>query len=200
MKQHWRHLNNRIRHKHKSKHSGQSLVEFALVSMILFSVLLGIIELGRLMFIFSQVSSAAQEASRFGASYPLQVATQTEGASYPYHVRYTTTPPAVLCTMISQGRARVTLLDQTDVQIFVWYDDGSNGTALTDVPPFQVGYHRVVVQALYQFHPLTGIFDRFMPNGLNIQMISARTILSNQAPPASGTDILDPTCPDGPPP
>jgi hypothetical protein len=101
--------------------------------------------------------------------------------------------------MISPGRARVTLLDRNDVQIFVWYDDGGNQAAVTDVPPFQVGYHRVVVQALYQFHPLTGILDRFMPNGLNIQMISARTILSNQAPPASGVYIDDPTCPDGPP-
>lgn len=165
--------------------------------MILFSVLLGIIEMGRLMFIFSQVSSAAQEAARFGASYPLQVATHGEdsGNAYTYHV----TPNGNPCTIIAQGRAKVTLLDPTDVQIFVWYDDGSNGTAITSgLPPFQVGYHRVVVQAVYTFHPLTGILDRFMPNGLPIQMISARTILSDEAPPASGTDIVGPTCPDAP--
>jgi len=185
MKQHWRHLNNRIRHKQKRR--GQSLVEFALVSMLLFSFLFGILELGRMMFIFSQVASAAQEGARFGSAVPLQVATAAEdsGGAYSPHV-----PAGNPCSIISQARARVTLLAPTDVDIYVWYDDGDPTHVVTSVPPFNAGEHRVVVQAVYSFHFLTGILDRFIPSGLPIQMISARTILYNEE-----TMPTNPTCP-----
>src|SRR5688500_6489988 len=49
---------------------GQGLVEFALVSILLFMLLLGIIEMGRFMFVYSVVSNAAQEGSRFGIIRP----------------------------------------------------------------------------------------------------------------------------------
>ena len=50
-------LNKRIANR-RSK--AQGLIEFAFISLILFLLLFGILEMGRLMFIFSQISSAAQ--------------------------------------------------------------------------------------------------------------------------------------------
>src|SRR5258708_2690950 len=45
----------------------QGLMEFALILPLLLLFLLGIIEVGRLMAIFSSISSAARQASRYGA-------------------------------------------------------------------------------------------------------------------------------------
>lgn len=47
------------------------MVEFALVLPILLMVILGIIEFGRLMFIYSAVTSSSRDASRYGASIGL---------------------------------------------------------------------------------------------------------------------------------
>src|SRR5439155_23732482 len=53
--------------------SGQSLVEFALVGVILFSLLLGIIDAGRLLFAYSVISNAAQEGTHYGTIRPRDV-------------------------------------------------------------------------------------------------------------------------------
>src|SRR5437867_10879887 len=57
---------------------GQSLVEFALVGVILFSLLLGIIDAGRLLFIYSVISDAAQEGTHYGAIRPRDVLGPTD--------------------------------------------------------------------------------------------------------------------------
>ena len=52
---------------------GQSLVEFALISVVLFFLSLGIIDLARLLFAYSVVSNAAQEGSRYGIVRPRDI-------------------------------------------------------------------------------------------------------------------------------
>ncbi len=47
---------------------GQAIVEFAIVLPILLAVLVGILEAGRMMFIYSVVTNASREASRFGSA------------------------------------------------------------------------------------------------------------------------------------
>ena len=54
--------------KTKNKKSGQGMVEFALTLPVLLMIMLGLIEFGRLMFIYSVVTSASRDASRYGAS------------------------------------------------------------------------------------------------------------------------------------
>ncbi len=49
---------------------GASAVEFALVSVVLFTMLLGIIEVGRLLYLQNAVTAAAQEAARAIAGNP----------------------------------------------------------------------------------------------------------------------------------
>ena len=60
---------------------GQGLVEFALILPLLLVLLLGIIDFGRLFFIYSEVSSAVREAIRFSAVNPFECALIRERAS-----------------------------------------------------------------------------------------------------------------------
>jgi len=208
MNGHWLHLNKRIWH--KDKQGGQSLVEFALVSLILFMLILGIMEMGRAMFIYAQISQAAQEGARYGATRPREITSASGGGGYP-----PASVNAYPCSIIDASRSKVVLLAPTDVVITVGYDDGSSGNGTTgheyypfcnnpavacssgyksDPLDFQPLQNRVVVTATYQFRFLTGLIDRFAPNGLTLQMVSARTILG----PEENAADMHPTCPDVP--
>src|SRR2546426_11181416 len=46
------------------RHSGQSMVEFAVVSPVFFLLLLGTIDLGRAVYIYNTISDAAREGTR----------------------------------------------------------------------------------------------------------------------------------------
>ena len=50
------------------KENAQTMVEFALVFPILLLITYGIIEFGRIVFIYTSVTSAAREGARYGAS------------------------------------------------------------------------------------------------------------------------------------
>jgi hypothetical protein len=50
-----------------TKHSGQAIVEFALVMPLLLLILYGTIEISRLIFIYSSVTNAARQAARYGS-------------------------------------------------------------------------------------------------------------------------------------
>jgi len=202
------HLNNRIRYKPKQR--GQSLVEFALISLLLFTLILGILEMGRVIFIYAQIVQAAQEGARYGATRPREITSASGGGGYP-----TASVNAAPCSIIDSARAKVVFLAPTDVGITVGYDNGSSGGAggsevypfcnnpaatcspggwRSDPIDFDPLQNRVVVTATYQFHFVTGLIDRFAPNGLTLQMVSARTILS---PEENATDMHS-TCPDVP--
>jgi len=47
---------------------GQGLVEFALVLPLLLLLLVGVVELGRMLVIYSSVNAASREAARYGAA------------------------------------------------------------------------------------------------------------------------------------
>lgn len=48
------------------KYGGQSLVEFAIILPILLLLILGVFDLGRVIYYYSAISSAAREGARFG--------------------------------------------------------------------------------------------------------------------------------------
>src|SRR5437868_3960503 len=58
---------------HAEEKPGQSLVEFAFVGIILFGMLMGIMDAGRLLFTYSAVSNAAQEGTHFAIIRPRDV-------------------------------------------------------------------------------------------------------------------------------
>ena len=49
---------------------GQALVEFALVSILLFTIMIGIADLARLYFTYSSMSNAAREGARYATINP----------------------------------------------------------------------------------------------------------------------------------
>lgn len=55
-------------HKTKKKEFAQTMVEFAIVFPVLLVITYGIIEFGRMLFIYTATTSAAREAARFGAT------------------------------------------------------------------------------------------------------------------------------------
>ena len=61
-------MNNLIHNRKKPGSRAQAMVEFAIVAPILFLMLLGIIEVGRMIFLYSAVTNASREAVRFGSA------------------------------------------------------------------------------------------------------------------------------------
>lgn len=180
-------LNKRIVNR-RSK--AQGLIEFAFISLILFMLLFGILEMGRLMFIFSQISSAAQEGTRYGAAHPLEIISQAADGLNTYPTIAHSDDP---CNIVAQARARVVLLNPNDVGVVVGYDTGNPSPPYypisNDSANFVVGRDRVVVTTTYQFHFVVGILDKILPaSGMTVQMVSARTVGNNETsvpPPGS---------------
>ena len=53
-----------MRKGHARRHSGQSMVEFAVLAPVFFMLLLGTIDLGRAVYIYNSISDAAREGAR----------------------------------------------------------------------------------------------------------------------------------------
>jgi len=60
---------------------GQSLVEFALGAILLFTLIFGIIEFGRLIYAYSVVANAAREGARFASVNPTATAGDVQAAA-----------------------------------------------------------------------------------------------------------------------
>jgi hypothetical protein len=149
--------------------------------------------MGRFMFIFAQITSASQEGSRFGSENPIQVIKREDGTgSYADVLLVDNT---VDCNIVTKAWDRMVMVPRGGhwddpagggVDITVAYDGGTettpcNCTITSTNADFSVGSDRVRVTAIYRFHFLTGILDRFVPAaGLPMQMTSARTILRDQ--------------------
>jgi len=193
---------------------GQSLVEFALVSILLFMLLLGIIDMARLLFTYSVVSNAAQEGARYGIIRPRDVVSASEatltvtagGTPYPI--------PTVLvvadgnCNIHDKARDKIWGVDRSQVEVRVWYDRGGNrtpipvstSTANCETNPDQCSHYdatiipgnRVVVEAKYRFTLMVPFAALFAPNGFDVRMQSARTIMRNGNEPNNCTVNMTP--------
>lgn len=169
---------------------GQSIVEFSLVSIFLFFFILGILEMARLLFVFSVVSNAAQEGSRYGIIRPRDViasgaATQTATAGgTPYITQQVVADGA--CNITDKTREKVWGIKPSDVRVSVWYDTG-NATPVVPNTRTPTPYvfdamtrgNRVVVEASYTFRFAVPFLDRLAPNGIDVRIRSARTIMND---------------------
>jgi Flp pilus assembly protein TadG len=96
------------------KSKAQALVEFALILTLLLTLLYGILEAGRLMFIYASTVTAARQATRYGS------ATGNNTAGIPYYKD---------CAGIRNAAKRVGFLAPfADANIVITYDTGP-GTA-----------------------------------------------------------------------
>jgi hypothetical protein len=97
---------------HKLFHleNAQTMVEFALVFPIILLITYGIIEVGRMVFIYAAVTSAAREGARYGA------AAGNVNSNTKYYMD---------CDGIRNAIRKTAILTPiTDSEISVWYDHG----------------------------------------------------------------------------
>ena len=146
---------------------GQAIVEFALVLMILMVVLVGILEVGRLMFMYAAINNASREAARYASAVGLDTDPDS-GITSEKHK---------FCTMIQKMAKRSAFF--TPLTITISYDHGPgttafdtcDGTVDTGVSINSgTNLDRVYVTVSANYSPM-----------LNLLPISSRTITSSSA-------------------
>ena len=152
------------------KDRGQGMVEFALVLPLLLVVMFGLIEAGRLLFIYSVVFTSTREAARYGSAAGIL----TSGTIYQYQD----------CAGIRSAAKRVgSIAGIQDDNITVTYDrvTPSGVSPLGSCPVGSTGPrltlgNRVTVRTSVNYQPLVPI-----PNlpSFPIVSISSRTILKD---------------------
>jgi Flp pilus assembly protein TadG len=164
----------------KDKRQAQGMVEFALVLPILLLLVFGIIEFGRLLFLFASVSSASREGARYGAAVG-----DTGGGTLRYQD----------CDGIVSAASRVGVLAGiTAADVIIQYDDGStvkfNSCAdVQDVfdSPIYLG-DRIIVTVSRNFQPIVPLVN--IPP-IPISSTTARTIVRDVG--VKGTPLPTPT-------
>jgi hypothetical protein len=153
------------------KSAAQAILEFALVLPILLLVIYGLLEVGRMLFIYNSVVSAARQAARYGAVTGLDVS-----GGVP---RYQD------CEGIRSAAQRLGFLNRFEnADIRIWHDDGEGSNQVAYCAPSMVSdtsfrpsignSSRVRVQVSAQYAPILSLTP-LQP--LTISSISARTIL-----------------------
>lgn len=156
------------------KNTAQAMVEFAIVLPILLLLLYGLLEAGRLLFIYSSTVTASRQAVRYGA---------TTGGTVP---RYQD------CAGIRQAAQKVDYLnafDDGDIKIYHDTGPGSSptlyctGASDTTYTPSSANTDRLLVEIKGDFNPivpkLVPFIARTAANGKPIASTSARTIVKS---------------------
>jgi Flp pilus assembly protein TadG len=158
------------------------MVEFALVLPILLVVIYGMLEVGRLIFIYSIVATASREAARYGSATGLNVPGGTP--------RYRD------CAGIRAAAQNADFLGAIDdANITIQYDHGPSTAVFSNCPPASVvNGDRITVQVTAAFIPLAAIVPL---SPMTVRSFNARTILVNIT--VAGTALPPPTVAPPPP-
>ncbi|MEJ2352366.1 MAG: pilus assembly protein [Anaerolineales bacterium] len=153
----------------RNKEKAQGMVEFALTLPILLMLFFGIIEFGRLLFVYSATTTAAREAARYGS------AAGDDGSSIPYYRN---------CTGIEDAALRIggiAGLQRSDIEIY--YDIDEDGlqdpSTIDSLPPcgnstqIDLG-DRIVVRVKVRYQPIVPLVNL---SSFDISSVSIRTIL-----------------------
>ncbi len=160
---------------------GQGMVEFALAIPIVLILTLGIIEGGRMLFMFSDVYAASREAARYGAGIGLN----NLGGVVLYND----------CTGILGAAKRIgAFAGVKDSDITIVYDSGpggtSKGTACPVGQPLRVG-DRIVVTVDVLYQPIVPLVP--IPS-FHIRSENAHTVLGHvDIVGTPGTQVAGPT-------
>ncbi|MDD5467964.1 MAG: TadE/TadG family type IV pilus assembly protein [Anaerolineales bacterium] len=150
------------------REGAQGIVEFALIIPVLLMLLLGVIELGRLLFIYSVVFTSSREAARYGAAAG-DIMDATHSRRYED-----------CAGMIAAAKRVGNFASLQDDDITISYDHGPSTGDFADCSNVKsetvsLG-DRVVVQVVAQYQPILPLVD--FPS-FSITSISRRTILKN---------------------
>ncbi len=153
------------------KEKAQTMVEFALVFPVLLVITYGIIEFGRMVFIYAEVTNAAREGARYGAA----VAGLFDSTPLPQFADCANIRKAVRKTAI--------MVNIPDANIQIWYDRPGTGTIANSCPPPTnngkypiIAGDRIIVHIVAQYSPIISFLGL---SGFNITGENARTILVN---------------------
>src|SRR5215213_6722434 len=162
------------------KTKAQAMVEFALVLPLLLMLLYGILEAGRLLFIYSTIVTASRQAVRYGSA-------TGQGLS-------TTIPRYQDCAGIRLAAQKVDFLNSfDDADVLIQYDSGPSTTpttyctasADTSFIPSSANNNRLLVTIDGDYLPiipkLIPFIERSVAKGDPIHAKSARTILVSVA-------------------
>jgi len=150
----------------------QAMVEFAIVMPLLLALLIGIMEFGRMVFIYTAVTNSSREAVRFASAIGFN--DNTYYRKYQY------------CSAIRDVAKRYAfLMNLSDSNIVIEYDHGP-GTSVFDTCPsgttndntivVKTGTDRVKVTVNANYSPMT----KFIPIATRtFKSASARTIIGN---------------------
>jgi hypothetical protein len=152
----------------------QAMVEFAIVLPILMMVLIGIFEVGRMVFIYTAVTNASREAARFGSA----VGYDDTGVIKYKHCGSSAVDP--MAGIRGMARRSAYFMNLADADIDITYDKGPGTasfhtcTGTVDPGYFVTSQDRIVVTVRGQYRPYTLL----MPFGARtFTATSARTIL-----------------------
>jgi hypothetical protein len=158
---------------HNQKMRGQGMVEFALSLPILLVLILGVIEAGRLMFIYSAVTTSSREAARYGSA---------SGSNGGGIVNYRD------CDGIRNAAKRLGFIAGIqDDHIKIAYDQGPGGgefascTTVFEITNPTISQRvelgdRVVVKVRVPYQPIVPLVNFF---GFNITSESSRTLVKD---------------------
>jgi Flp pilus assembly protein TadG len=169
----------KVRNRRKEK--GQSMVEFALTLPIVLLIVLGIIEFGYLLFVFSSVNSASRNAARYGIAVG-----EVAGGELRYYD----------CDgIIDAGMGAGRFAGLVDGDFAISYDSGPDSTSplYSDCATLaalggndDIGFgDRIIVTVTHQYQPLV----TFM--GLNVGSFTM-TSTSNRTIVKGATILVDP--------
>jgi hypothetical protein len=140
---------------------GQSLIEFALALPLLMLLVLGLIEMGRLIYIYSAVTTASRDAARYGFSLG------EDDLGVPHYQD---------CSGIrAAAKAATGIAGIEDAAIEINYDSGPGTEIISSCPPSSVQTGtRIVVQVTASYEPIVPLVE--LPS-IDITSTSRRTIL-----------------------
>lgn len=140
---------------------GQSLVEFGLALPILMLLILGIIEMGRLIYTYSAVTTASREGARYGYSLG------NTAAGIPHYED---------CNGIREAaKAPTSIAGIEKAAIEIFFDSGPGSAVISSCPPPSVSTGtRLVVRVSATYHPIVPLIP--LPS-INISSIAKRSIV-----------------------
>jgi len=162
-------------HTHRRNENAQTMVEFALVFPMVLMIVYGLIEIGRMLFIYSSLTSSAREGARYGA------AAGDVGGLLPHYAD---------CNGIKQASMRSgAFAGVQEVDIDIEYDHGPNAgfPQAPNCPPFDNNgmdiinmqgccNDRIVVTVTVFYEPIINFLGF---NGFQMESQNARTIISS---------------------
>lgn len=123
---------------------GSSLVEFSLISFMFVIVLLGVVEMGRMVLVYTTVANATRAGARYAIVHGGdRTGSGIDGASGPGNVNEIQT--------VVQNFASAGLINTSNLTISVTYPDGNNSAGSS-----------VSVTTTYPYDPLVTYFNSFL--------------------------------------